>query len=61
MKCRKCGKRIEENREGDLRYCQGHSIFERMKVKCTNCGVETTNQPEGDGCHACLKGFMVKI
>jgi ribosomal protein L37E len=32
---------------------------EPMKlVKCSNCGVETRNQPEGDGCHACLGGVM---
>lgn len=28
MKCQKCGKRVKENTDGDLRYCQGHDIFE---------------------------------
>jgi len=32
-----------------------------VRVKCNNCRTETSNQPEGDGCHACLKGRMVAI
>jgi len=26
-RCKKCGKRIKENTDGDERYCQGHSLF----------------------------------
>lgn len=32
-----------------------------MKTKCTHCGIETNNQPAGDGCHACCRGTMRKI
>jgi len=28
VRCKKCGKPIKEDTEGDPRYCQGHSIFE---------------------------------
>jgi len=28
MKCKLCGKPQKEDTDGDLRYCQGHSIFE---------------------------------
>lgn len=28
MKCKKCGKPIKENTDGDDKYCQGHWIFE---------------------------------
>lgn len=27
-------------------------------IECDYCHVVTTNQPAGDGCHACLKGIM---
>jgi len=27
-KCKICNKPIKENTEGDLRYCQGHDVFE---------------------------------
>lgn len=30
----------------------------RPLVRCTSCGIETTTQPEGDGCHSCLRGVM---
>ena len=26
--------------------------------RCIGCSIETTNQPEGDGCHSCLRGVM---
>ena len=26
-------------------------------TKCNHCGT-TSNQPDGDGCHACLRGIM---
>jgi ribosomal protein S27E len=29
LKCKKCGKEIKENTGGNLKYCQGHSIFEK--------------------------------
>ena len=29
-------------------------------TKCNVCGV-TSNQPEGDGCHACLQGTMEPV
>ena len=35
-------------------------LREGMKTQCTNCGVTSKNQPEGDGCHACHSGVMVK-
>lgn len=28
MRCKKCGKRLKENSDGDLRYCQGHGWLE---------------------------------
>lgn len=31
-----------------------------MKTKCNHCGVTSNNQPDGDGCHACLIGIMRK-
>jgi hypothetical protein len=39
-----------------------NDMIYRPLVRCTNCGIETTNQPEGDGCHACLakKGVKTK-
>lgn len=34
MKCPKCNKPIKENTDGNLKYCQGHSIFDRyVEVK----------------------------
>lgn len=27
-------------------------------VKCSHCGIETDNQPQGDGCHSCFRGYM---
>lgn len=30
-------------------------------VKCSNYGVETNTQPEGDGCHSCSRGSMRKV
>lgn len=30
----------------------------RQVVRCSFCGIESTNQPEGDGCHSCLRGVM---
>lgn len=33
MKCEICGKPIEENTEGNRRYCQGHDYFEVEKHK----------------------------
>ena len=32
MKCKQCGKLLKENTEGNKRYCQGHSIFEKAKM-----------------------------
>jgi len=29
-----------------------------MQVKCDYCRIETDRQPEGDGCHSCLRGIM---
>lgn len=29
-----------------------------MKTKCSYCGIESNNQPAGDGCHSCLQGIM---
>ena len=31
MRCKKCNKLIKEDTEGDLKYCQGHSIFEERE------------------------------
>jgi len=31
------------------------------KTKCSHCGVETNNQPVGDGCHACSQGCMEEV
>jgi hypothetical protein len=28
------------------------------ETECSNCGTRSKNQPEGDGCHACLRGTM---
>ena len=28
MRCKKCGKLVKEDTEGNPKYCQGHSIFE---------------------------------
>jgi rRNA maturation endonuclease Nob1 len=33
----------------------------RPVVRCTYCRNETSNQPEGDGCHACGRGVMLRI
>jgi hypothetical protein len=33
MKCKKCNKLIKENTDGNLKYCQGHSILEIIKIK----------------------------
>jgi len=33
MKCKKCEKPIKEDTDGDLKYCQGHSIFDCIKIK----------------------------
>lgn len=30
----------------------------RALVRCTNCRTENSTQPDGDGCHACLRGVM---
>lgn len=27
-------------------------------TRCTFCGIESKNQRPGDGCHACLRGYM---
>jgi ribosomal protein S27E len=35
VKCKKCGKLLLEDTEGDIRYCQGHSILEREAEKET--------------------------
>jgi hypothetical protein len=29
MICKICHKKIKENTDGNNRYCQGHSVFER--------------------------------
>ncbi len=31
MYCEICHKRLAENKDGNKRYCQGHSIFELTK------------------------------
>ena len=31
MRCKKCGKLLKEDTEGNLKYCQGHSIFEKER------------------------------
>lgn len=31
MKCPICNKPLKENTEGNKRYCQGHSIFDKEK------------------------------
>lgn len=33
----------------------------RALVRCSYCGSETTNQPAGDGCHACSRGIMQPV
>lgn len=33
MKCLKCGKSLKENTDGDLKYCQGHWIGEKVAKK----------------------------
>lgn len=33
----------------------------RPLTRCTYCGTESTNQPEGDGCHACSRGIMRRV
>jgi hypothetical protein len=30
--CKKCNKPIKEDTDGDLKYCQGHSILEQKGV-----------------------------
>ncbi len=29
-------------------------------TRCNNCGIESRNQREGDGCHTCMRGWMVE-
>lgn len=31
MKCKKCGKPLEENTDGMPQFCQGHSIWDEPK------------------------------
>lgn len=31
-----------------------------MLTKCTYCGEHSRIQQEGNGCHTCLKGIMVR-
>lgn len=38
MKCKKCNKIIKENTGDNLKYCQGHSIFELSCDNCRKCG-----------------------
>ena len=33
MRCKKCNKLIKENTDGNLKYCQGHSIFDEEDKK----------------------------
>lgn len=33
----------------------------RPLVRCTYCKIETTNQPDGDGCHSCQRGVMQRV
>ena len=33
----------------------------RPLVRCNYCSTESTNQPDGDGCHACLRGVMRRV
>jgi hypothetical protein len=46
MKCKKCGKPIKEDTDGDLKYCQGHSIFENPMGKDAVMGY--FNNPMGE-------------
>ena len=36
MICKKCNKPIKEDTEGDLRYCQGHSILDKEQKEVNN-------------------------
>ena len=36
MKCKKCGKPMKENTEGNNRYCQGHSILDETRTHQVN-------------------------
>ena len=38
MKCKKCNKLLKENTEGNDKYCQGHSIFDRDEYKLFDDG-----------------------
>jgi len=31
------------------------------RTKCSSCEIESTSQPEGDGCHVCLSGHMIQF
>lgn len=41
MKCKKCGKPIKENTDGNAKYCQGHSIW---VDKCKHSWVDADNE-----------------
>jgi len=32
MRCRKCGKPIKEDTEGNPKYCQGHDMFDAGSI-----------------------------
>jgi len=57
MRCKKCGKLIKENTEGDKRYCQGHSpLFELQVIPvqvCKGCGTKYFDEPELAECPEC--------
>ena len=41
MRCNKCNKPLKENTEGNLKYCQGHSIFENI---CQHSWIDADNE-----------------
>lgn len=58
MRCIKCKKFLKENTQGNLRYCQGHTIWDsskEMERDCMNCEktFTTTYKDNYDHCKSC--------